>query len=597
MPKKTPLIRYTSKDYESIRNDLIEFAKRYYPNTVKDFNEASFGMLMIETVSYIGDILSFYTDYQANESFLDTAIEYNNVIRHARTLGYRYQLSPSAMGMLSFYIMIPANSVGLGPNVSLIPILKKGSQFSTSGNNNFILLEDVEFSKNKNEVVVARVDETTGVPTSYAIKAHGRAISGKITTKTVSVGAFEKFKRISVGPLNISEILSVMDDEGHEYFEVPHLSQDVVYLPVPNYNDDKTEVPAILKPVPIPRRFTVERENGTVYLQFGYGSDTEFVTESVVDPSRVVLDMHGREFISDTSFDPSKIIETDKFGIAPANTQLTIEYRINTADSVNARVGTINNVVDADFKFLDRNNLLSAGVDFVIQSLEVINDEPFVGDVSVPTSEEIKIKAKNHFSTQNRAVTSKDYESLIYSMPSSFGNVKRCKIVQDNNSFKRNLNLYVLSEDDEGKLTTANNTLKRNVKSWIQNHRMINDTIDILDAKVVDFAIKFQIIAEVGYDKHEALNNGVDSIRELFSVPQDIGEPVSISSIYNTLNETKGIEDTIDVEIIERIGINYSTTRFSFDKYITADGRLVRGFKNICYQLKYPLNDIEGSVL
>jgi hypothetical protein len=597
LPKKTPLIRYTSKDYESIRNDLIEFAKRYYPNTVKDFNEASFGMLMIETVSYIGDILSFYTDYQANESFLDTAIEYNNVIRHARTLGYRYQLSPSAMGMLSFYVMIPANSVGLGPNASLIPILKKGSQFSTSGNNNFILLEDVDFSKNRNEVVVARVDETTGVPTSYAIKAHGRAISGKITTKTVSVGAFEKFKRIPVGPLNVSEILSVMDDEGHEYFEVPHLSQDVVYLPVPNYNDDKTEVPAILKPVPIPRRFTVERENGTVYLQFGYGSDTELVTESVVDPARVVLDMHGREFISDTSFDPSKIIETDKFGIAPANTQLTIEYRINTADSVNARVGTINNVVDADFKFLDRNNLLSADVDFVIQSLEVINDEPFVGDVSVPTSEEIKIKAKNHFSTQNRAVTSKDYESLIYSMPSSFGNVKRCKIVQNSNSFKRNLNLYVLSEDDEGKLTTANNTLKRNIKSWIQNHRMINDTIDILDAKVVDFAIKFQIIAEVGYDKYEALNNGIYSIRELFSVPQDIGEPISISSIYNTLNKTKGIEDTVDVEIIERIGVDYSTTRFNFDKYITADGRLVRGFKNICYQLKYPLNDIEGSVL
>ena len=66
-------ISYTNRDFESIKDDLVNYAKRYYSSTYKDFNEASFGSLMLDLVSYVGDQLSFYTDYQANESFLDSA--------------------------------------------------------------------------------------------------------------------------------------------------------------------------------------------------------------------------------------------------------------------------------------------------------------------------------------------------------------------------------------------------------------------------------------------------------------------------------------------------------------------------------------------
>ena len=73
--KKTVPIKYTSRDFESIRADLLEHARRYYPNTFQDFNEAGFGSLMLDTVSYIGDILSFYLDYQANESFKESSLQ------------------------------------------------------------------------------------------------------------------------------------------------------------------------------------------------------------------------------------------------------------------------------------------------------------------------------------------------------------------------------------------------------------------------------------------------------------------------------------------------------------------------------------------
>ena len=79
--KNTKPIRYTSREFESIKSDLLDHIKRYYPDTFRDFSDASFGSLMVDSVSYIGDILSFYLDYQANESFLQTAIEYNNILK------------------------------------------------------------------------------------------------------------------------------------------------------------------------------------------------------------------------------------------------------------------------------------------------------------------------------------------------------------------------------------------------------------------------------------------------------------------------------------------------------------------------------------
>jgi len=106
MSNKIIPIKYTSRDFTSIKNDLTEYAKRYYPDSFKDFNEASFGALMLDTVAYVGDILSFYLDYQINESFIDTAVEYNNIIRLARQQGYKIPGDPSSFGEVSLFVIV-----------------------------------------------------------------------------------------------------------------------------------------------------------------------------------------------------------------------------------------------------------------------------------------------------------------------------------------------------------------------------------------------------------------------------------------------------------------------------------------------------------
>ena len=144
-------ISYTSRDFETIKASLVDYAKRYYPDSYKDFNEASFGSLMFDTVAYVGDILSFYLDYQTNESFLDSAIEAKNVARAGRQLGFRESGSPSSTGIVAFYAIIPIDSGGEGPDPDQIPILKKDSIVGSKAGTSFLLAESVDFADSNND--------------------------------------------------------------------------------------------------------------------------------------------------------------------------------------------------------------------------------------------------------------------------------------------------------------------------------------------------------------------------------------------------------------------------------------------------------------
>ena len=354
-----PTIRYTSREFDSIKQDLVSFVKRYYPDTFQDFQEAGFGSMVLDTTAYVGDLLSFYLDYEVNESFLDTAGEFENVVKIARQMGYRYQPNKTSTGICSFYALVPARTSvalegGAEPNYDYAPVLKRGTSLGSNAGITFTLSTDVDFSNTNNEVVVAERDETTGRPTRYAVKSFGRVISGKTTVAKRTVGAFKPFQKVRLNNNNIIEIISVTDSNNNEYFEVPNLAQDTVYRQVPNNGSDKAYVKYLLQPKSTPRRFEVVRENGSIFLRFGYGSETEIETsEKTVIPSKKSLDLFGKEYISDTSFDPSTLLESGKFGVSPSNTVLTIVYRENTNAQVNIAARTLRTIKRPLFKFSD----------------------------------------------------------------------------------------------------------------------------------------------------------------------------------------------------------------------------------------------------
>ena len=597
MPDKKILVNYTSRDFNSIKRDLEEHARRYYPDTYKDFSENSFGSYILDTVSYVGDMLSFYLDYQVNESFLETAIEYDNVRRLARNTGYKFAGRPAAFGMATFYIIVPANTSGLGPDRTLIPILKTGTEVRSTTSTTFVLTEDVDFNNPKNEIVAARFNSTTGKPSSYAIRAQGQVKSTVLFRTTLEVGEFTRFRRLRVGTSSIAEIKSVIDTEGHEYFQVDHLSQDVIYINTTNPNAATDGVPQIIKPKIVPRRFVLEQDETGTYLQFGYGTDEEVTTTDIAEPSQVTLQMSGRPYITDSAFDPTKLLDSNTLGVAPSNTTLTVLFYQNDSDSVNVAQGNLNEVLISSMTFPNANGLTDGLQASVKSSLEVSNDVAIVGNTALPTSEEIRYRSYAAKAAQQRSVTRNDYEAYIYMMPASFGSIKRASVVNDPSSSNRRLSVYVTSEDSNGDLVTSNQTIKENVKIWLNKNKMLNDNIDIYDARILNIGFDYEIIVHPTRDKVEVLNSVNRALINEMSNKMYIGEPFYITNIFNIINKVDGVVDTTKVTPILKTGIGYSSAPVSIEEMKSMDGTYIKAPRNVIFEIKNFNTDIRGTAV
>jgi len=597
MPKKKNIsIKYTSRDFESIKNDLVDHAKRYYSDNYRDFTQASFGSMMLDMVAYVGDVLSYYLDYHVNESFLDTSLEFDNVRKHARSLGYKFSGTPSSFGVVSIYILCPSNTEGNGPDNRYLPILKSGTSFSTSNGGNFILTEDIDFSSDVVDIVAARINPSTGANTYFAVRAYGQVHSGVLESVQIDLNdsAFEKFKKVRVGDSNISEIISVYDSEGNRYYEVDNLAQEVIFVDTTNNNAFNDGVRSIIKPYSATRRFVLEQDDTGTYLQFGFGSDGED-SSAITDPSKVALKLHGKDYISSKSFDPAKLISTNKFGISPYNTILEVTYRANSANATNVPANSIGNVISKRFVFPDSTSLSDAEREVVENSLEVNNDEP-ITSVSVDLSaEELKQRAKSHFSSQNRAVTKQDYESLVYNMPSKFGAIKRASIVNDPSSTNRVLSLYVISEDSNGYLAKTNGIVKNNLKNWLNQYKAVNDKVEIMDPIVINFSVQFTIMVDKKFSHDSVLQTAIGSVRDLFSNKMYVGEPIYLTRIYEVLNKTEGVIDVRKVTVKNENSASYSTIKVDFDQIMSKDGTFIKTPKNVIMELKYPELDIQGT--
>lgn len=592
--KKNLPINYTNREFSGIRNDLMELAERFYPDTFQDFSEASFGAMMIDAVAYVGDQMALHLDYNINESFLDTSYQLGNVLRHGRVLGYKDPGRPSTFGEVALYVMVPASATGMGPDTAYIPILSRGTSFLSDTGLKFVLTENVNFADEKNSVVVAKVDNTTGAPTRYAIKAYGNVVSGDFAQKDVSIGAYERFKRVSLNIDNLSEIISVFDAEGNEYFEVDYLAQDMVYKELKNKNYKNDNVPSILKPMLVSRKFVVERTATGYTLQFGSGEDGG--SNIVAKPQSVALDVFGKTYVTDTTFDPTRLTKNQSFGIVPANTTLTIVYRTNNPVNSNVGVGSLKTVGNARLIYENRTSLSTDLINEINGTVEVANETPIVGDITNPSTSEIKRRIYDTFPTQNRAVTQTDYENLATRMPGKFGSIKRVSAQKDNDSQKRNINLYVVSEDSFGKLIQSNSTIKENLKTWLNQHRMINDTVDILDTYIINIGIEFVIKTVDGADRSEALAAAIARLSDKYSEGFFIGEPVYISDIYSELKKEPDILDVIKVKIVPKTGGSYSYVDLQINKNLSSDGSYLMCPKNAIFELKFPQTDIKGKV-
>jgi hypothetical protein len=438
-------IKYLNKDFASFRENLIDFAKNYFPKTYSDFNESSPGMMFIEMAAYVGDVLAYYTDDTLKESLMPYAEDIQSVIALSQFLGYKPKVTSPAISTLSVYQLVPSIGTGINnePDSKFYLRIKEGMTVgSTKTDIEFITTDVVDFSdESGREITIYERDINTGDATFYLIKKYVQVISAQRQIKEVEFSAYQPFQTIDLEETDVIQIYDVRDSNNNKWYEVPYLAQEMIFLDYPNIeaNDPdlyqfKTTVPYILKTIKTPKRFTVKiNENRTTTIQFGAGDPTASDEQLIPNLKNVGLGLPNSITRLEESFDPTNFLKTKTYGTSPANTTITVSYYIGGGVNSNVPSGELIKINAIEF---EENTSQFNAAERVIynsakNSVAVDNEIPAVGGRGAETIEEIRQNALANFGAQNRAVTAKDYQIRALSMPTRFGSVAKAYAVAD----------------------------------------------------------------------------------------------------------------------------------------------------------------------
>jgi len=436
-------VKYLNKDFEGFRNDLIEFAKIYFPNTYNDFNESSPGMMFIEMAAYIGDVLSYYVDSQFKESILAYAEEKRTIYNIAQSLGYKPKVSYPATTVLDVYQTVPATGAAdsVRPNMNYaLTVTSATKAKSKSTGKTFRFMDDVNFkySGSNDPTTVSIFETSANVPTKYLLKKRVRAISGDTKEELFTFTSAVQYDKVVLGNPNVIEILSVTDSDGNSWYEVPFLAQDTIFDEVENTSANDSDLtqyndtaPYLLKLRKTPRRFTpFIRDDNRTEMRFGAGVSDNPDEEIVPNPDRVGSSLASGVSKLDTAFDPANFLNTRTYGLAPSNTTLTVKYTTGGGIEDNVPANDIKNLNDVTYD-IDDSALVTATVQDAKDSVAVNNPDPATGGRSGESLLEVKNNALAYFQAQSRAVTKEDYMIRALSLPQRFGNIAKVYIVQD----------------------------------------------------------------------------------------------------------------------------------------------------------------------
>jgi len=660
-------IKYLNKDFASFRANLIEFSKTYFPKTYSDFNETSPGMMFIEMASYIGDVLGYYIDDTLKESLMPYAEDEKSMLALAQFLGYKPKVTSPAISTLSIYQLVP--SIGTGVNnkadSKFYLRIKEGMSVQSANGIDFRTTNLVDFEDAMDrEITVYERDANTGEPLFYLVKKYVQVISAVVKQKEVSFGDYESFQKIDLPDTDIISIYDVRDSNGNKYYEVPYLAQEMVFIDYPNTeaNDQdlyqfKSTVPYILKTIKTPKRFTTKiNQDSTTTIQFGAGDPTASDEQLIPNLKNVGLGLPNSISRLDESFDPTNFLKTKTYGTSPSNTTITVKYYVGGGVTSNISQGQLTKITGIEFDD-DTTSFNSADrttYNTIKNSVAVDNEIPATGGRNGETLEEIRENSLANFGAQNRAVTAKDYQIRVLSLPSKYGGIAKAYAVADgtldnnspasilaspnhlqeftdlvmgfvnkpdsqeptegtvkaditkfligktaNENEKNNpfaINLYLLGYDINGNLTNLNRAVKENLKTYLNEYRLLTDGININDGFIINIGIDFEIVVFGNYNKSEVLTKCILDLKDYFNINNmSFNQTINLSEIELLLANVEGVSSVPKVIITNKCSGNYSSNSYNINA-ATKDKIVYPSLDPSIFEIKFPDTDIKGRV-
>jgi hypothetical protein len=612
-------ITYTGRDFNSFRNDLINYSRTYFPDTYTDFSPDSTGMLFIEMTSYIGDVLSFYLDNQIQETFIQYARQESNLFDLAYMLGYRPKVTTAAAATITLYQQIPSTTDpttgAYVPDFTYTLKIPSGFQISSNTNSSIkFITEDVcdfSISSSQDPTDVSIFSLSANEPYRYLLKKTRKAISATINSTTAAFSSPTKFATLNINSSNIIGILDVFDSSGNQWYEVLNLAQDCVFTTQVNasYNDPNAvqdDAPNLLGLKQTQRRFTSRFLSSTV-LQLGFGAGT--VTDNdenlIPNPNNVGTGLAFSKDKLTAAYSPLNFMFTDTYGIAPSNTILTVRYLTGGGLAANVGAGTLTTFNDSNIVFVNPGLASNAIANEIFNSVAVTNINAADGGKGADSIEILRQNALGNFQSQLRTVTQQDYLIRALSMPANIGTIAKAHVQPTKvaeyqlGELPSILDMYVLSYDSTKKLRTASQSLKQNLKTYLSEYRMINDSIKIKDAYVINIACEFDIIVLPNFNNNDVVVKCINSLISYFSIDNwNINQPIMLKDINIILDRVEGVQTVVKVEVKNIAGASMGYSDYSYDlSAATNQGVIYPSIDPMIFELKYPQSDIVGRVV
>lgn len=598
---------FLNKDFADFRTQLLDYAQTYFPDRIQDFTEASLGGLFLDLAAYVGDVNSFYLDHQFRELDPETAVERQNIENLARNAGVDIRGSSPAVVEVEFTFKIPAQRAGTvyQPAQFGLPVVRKGTTLGSDAGVTFELTEDIDFAARDDlNQLMAKVEvnefNSDGTPKNYFVTRSGTCVSGERVVEAFNIpDTHVPFRTITLGNTNVSDIISVVDDDGEEYYQVDALTQDTVFTAIPNITQDNKIVNDMIAIKSAPRRFVAKHSTttGLTTMQFGSGNPGTLDGDLIPDPSELALPLYGKKTFSKFTIDPSNLLKTRTLGLSPRNTTLNIQYRSGGGLDNNVSARSVTSV--SGLVLIFENSPSAADATAVRGSISVTNPAEAAGGEDPLTIEEIRSLISAARNSQNRIVTKQDLLSRIYTMPSTFGRVFRAG-VEGNSRNPLATTLYIINRKSNGTLTFSPDSLKRNITTYLNEFRLISDAIDILDARIVNIGIDFQVSIDPSFSPDSVVNQCIAKLIRYMNIENfQIGEPIRVSDLTNLIYNTPGVLGVVDLQIVNKVGAidgrTYSGIIHNV-KVNTNKGLLIPPAGGI-FEVKFPNLDIKGAIV
>jgi len=597
---------YLNKDFDAFRAEMVEYGQIYFSDKINDFSENGVAGMFIEMAAMVGDNLSYYLDYQFNELDIFTAVESRNIERLVRSAGVKIRGAAPSTVDVDFYLEAPAvlKNNEYVPDINSMPIILAGTILASSSGIKFELADDLNFTKTKADGTliasyVTMKSNANGNPTSFSVKLTGLCSSGITSSETFTIpDKFVPFRTIKLSSANVSEIISVFDSDGTEYYEVEALTQDTVYKRVVNDSYDSDLVSENIEMIPAPNRFitVTSRKTGSTTIRFGGGSADSTDDDIMPDPSTVALPMFGkRTTFSRFTLDPNKLLETRTLGISPRNTSISVRYRAGGGLNHNVAEKSITAVSVLLTKF--KASASASTIGSARTSIEVSNPLQAKGGEAAPTTDEMRATALAFRNSQSRIVTREDLVARVYTMPIKFGKVFRVGIRDNPNNPLASV-VSIISRDSSGKLITSPDSLKLNLVTYLNQYRLISDAVDIVDTRVLNLKIEYDVVVNATANKNLTIQKVNDAIKKYMVIENfQIDQPIVKSDIINLILNTHGIISLVRFRVSCLSGLvgknEYSPEGFSVDA--NTDRGLIIPPPGSIFELKYPGDDIVGT--